>query len=232
MVKGDLILPSGVSSLDRILNGGLSTGHLTHVFGSASAGKTTLALQFVAGACRLGIRVAYINSETTSPLERLSQITEKEFTELEDTVRILSPKTFEEQGAVINDLELYAREETQLIVVDTLTRLYRTVLEDKTANYAAHRELNMQAGILKGLARQKDMAVLVLNQVRGSLEETKGFVPVAHNILDYWADYAIRMTRGTRKGERHLERLLPEDGFSQTVFITERGFSLTEKPQE
>ncbi|MHA1958747.1 MAG: ATPase domain-containing protein [Candidatus Thorarchaeota archaeon] len=227
-----MILPSGVSSLDRLLNGGLSTGRITHVFGIASVGKTTLALQFVAGACRLGVRVAYVNSETTSPLERLAQITGKDFIELEDTIRILSPKTFEEQGAVINDLELYAREETQLVVVDTLTRLYRTVLEDRTANYAAHRELNMQAGILKGLATQKDMAVLVLNQVRGSLQETKGFVPVAQNILDYWADYAIRMTRGTGKGERHLERLLPEDGSSETLYITERGFSIAKEPQE
>jgi hypothetical protein len=90
----------------------------------------------------------------------------------------------------------------------------------------------MQAGILKGLAREKDMAVLILKQVRGSLAETKRYVPVAQNILDYWADYAIRLTRGTRKGERHLERLMPEDGSSETVFITERGFSLTTEPQE
>lgn len=229
MVVHDLILSSGVSLLDRVLDGGLHTGRFTHVYGEAGSGKTTLALQFVNAACGLGVCITFINSEMSSPLERLKQITGKEFVDIEDLVRIISPKSFIEQGAVIDDLEFYAKHNTKLIVIDTLTKLYRAALEDKSVNYAAHRELNTQAGILKGLARHRDIAVLVLNQVRGSMKKGHDFEPVAGNILAYWSDSVIRLRKGKSKGERIVERLMPEESprgetlyLAQTGFVTER----------
>ena len=53
------------------MNGGLNTGILTHVYGEAAAGKTTFGLQFVRAMCRQGIGTIYINSESTTPIERL-----------------------------------------------------------------------------------------------------------------------------------------------------------------
>ncbi|MFX1261968.1 MAG: ATPase domain-containing protein [Promethearchaeota archaeon] len=226
-VKGDLILPSGVSVLDRILNGGLSTGLFIHFYGEAASGKTTVALQFASAADRIGARTIYINSESASPIERLEQISGKEFEHIKDKMMILSPKDFEEQSALIDDIELYAHDETRLVVIDTLTRLYRSVLDDRDTNYLNHRELNRQAGVLKGLARERDVAVLVLNQVRGSMDGTEGFEPVASNILDYWSDYILKMRVGKRTGERILKRLRPESEPSMCrLFLTERGLAL------
>jgi RecA/RadA recombinase len=226
-VKGDLILPSGVSALDRVLNGGLSTGLFIHFYGEAAAGKTTVALQFASAAYRIGARTIYINSESASPIERLEQISGKEFEHIKDKMMILSPKDFEEQSALIDDIELYAHEETRLVVIDTLTRLYRSVLDDRDTNYLNHRELNRQAGVLKGLARERDVAVLVLNQVRGSMDRTEGFEPVASNILDYWSDYVLKMRVGKGTGERILKRLRPESEPSMCrLFLTERGLAL------
>jgi RecA/RadA recombinase len=222
----DLILPSGVNSLDRLLNGGLLTGLITHVYGEAGAGKTTFALQFVRAACRLGVRTTYMNTEGSSPIERLEQISEKDFSEIEDLVRIIMPKSFEEQGAIIDDLELYARENTRLLVIDTLTRLYRVVLEDRKTTYVAHRELNRQAGFLKGLANTKDIAVVVLNQVRGRVNGSTDFEPVAKNIMDYWSDYVVRIRTKRGMGERLIERIRPEIDLSNAVlYLTNNGFS-------
>jgi circadian clock protein KaiC len=109
-VKLNLILPSGVSLLDRILNGGLNTGLFTHVYGDAAAGKTTLALQFVTNAHRLDMGTIYVNSENTSPVRRLEQMVGMPFGEIEDKVKILAPKGFNEQGVLVDDLELYLRE--------------------------------------------------------------------------------------------------------------------------
>ena len=232
-VKGDLILPSGVSALDRILNGGLSTGFFIHFYGEAAAGKTTAALQFVSAACRIDARIIYINSESSSPIERLEQISGKEFSHIKDRLMILSPKDFDEQSALIDDIELYVRDDTKLVVIDTLTRLYRSVLDDRKTNYLNHRELNRQAGVLKGLAREKDLAVLVLNQVRGSMDGTDGFEPVASNILDYWSDYILKMRIGRGTGERVLKRLRPESEPSMTrLFLTERGLALEQDKKE
>ena len=232
-VKGDLILPSGVSALDRVLNGGLSSGLFIHFYGEAAAGKTTAALQFASAACRTGVRTIYVNSESSSPVERLEQISGKDFSQLKDKLMIISPKDFEEQSALIDDLELYAHHDTRLVVIDTLTRLYRSVLDDRKTNYLNHRELNRQAGLLKGLAREKDMAVLVLNQVKGSMDKSEGFEPVAGNILDYWSDYILKMRIGKETGERVLKRLRPENEPSMCrLFLTDRGLALNPDQKE
>ena len=222
-----MILPSGVSLLDRIMNGGLNTGIFTHVYGEAAAGKTTFGLQFVRAMCRQGIGTIYINSEATSPVERLEQMTGKQFNDLETLVKIFLPKGFSEQGVLIDDLELYIRDDMRLIVIDTLTKHYRLALEDKKTNYANHRELNRQAGVLKGLARQRDVAVLVLNQVTSKMKGSNDFEPVAGNILDYWSDYVIKMNVGKSSGERLLRRIVPEGDRSEgRLFLTEEGFSV------
>ena len=227
-----MILPSGISTLDRILNGGLNTGILTHVYGEAAAGKTTFALQFVKAMCRQDIGTVYINSETTSPVARLEQMTGKRFDELDDVIKIFLPNGFSEQGVLIDDLELYMRDDMQLVIIDTLTKHYRLALEDKKTNYANHRELNRQTGMLKGLARQHDVAVLVLNQVTSRINGVDDFEPVARNILDYWSDYTIKMKVGRTAGERLLRRVMPEgDRSDGRLYLTESGFSV-ERPNE
>ncbi len=228
----NLILPSGISLLDRVLNGGLFTGSFTHVYGEAAAGKTTLALQFVNAAFRLDYGTIYINSETSSPVDRLEQITDHSFNDLETKVKILAPRGFNEQGALIDDLDLYIRDDTKLVVVDTLTKYYRLKLEDKITNYSNHRELNRQAGILKGLARKHDIVVLVLNQVRAHLKGTGDFEPVAKNILEYWSDYSVKMRVGKEQGSRIIKRIVPEGEPSDSrLYLTDKGFSI-QKPDE
>lgn len=228
----DLILPSGVSLLDRILNGGLNTGLFTHVYGEAAAGKTTLALQFVSNAYRLEMGTIYVNSENTSPVKRLEQMANQSFGDMESLVKVLAPKGFNEQGALIDDLELYIRENTKLMVIDTLTRFYRLELEDKKTNYVKHRELNRQAGVLKGLARNHDVAILVLNQVRSKLKGVGDIEPVAKNILDYWADFTVKLRVSRGISERKIERMRPEGEYSEgRLYLIERGFT-PERPDE
>lgn len=222
-----MILPSGLSRLDRIMAGGLATGHITHVYGEAAAGKTTFALQFVGALCKQDFGTIYINSENTSPVERLQQITSKLFRELESLVKILAPRGFSEQGVLLEDLELYLRENTKLVVVDTLTKHYRLALEDKKTNYSNHRELNRQAGLLKGLAQTHDISVLVLNQVTARMQGVNEFEPVAGNIMDYWSDYVIKVKIGRSQGERILKRLVPEgQRLDCDLFLSAEGFSL------
>lgn len=221
-----MILPSGLSLLDRILNGGLSTGIITHVYGEAASGKTTLALKFVKELFNQDFGTIYINSENTSPVERLQQITGRKFKDLELLVKILAPNGFIEQGVLLEDLELYIRDNTKMVVVDTLTKHYRLALEDKKTNYSNHRELNRQTGILKGLAQNHDIAVLILNQVKASMQTVNDFEPVAGNIMDYWSDYVIKMRIGKTQGARLLKRLVPEgENVEGEFYLTTEGFS-------
>jgi RecA/RadA recombinase len=222
-----LILPSGLSLLDRILNGGLKTGIVTHIYGEAGAGKSTLALKFVGELFKQEYGTIYVNSENTSPVERIEQITGKAFRELESLVKILAPKGFSEQGVLLEDLELYLRENTKLVVIDTLTKYYRLAVEDKKTNYSNHRELNRQTGLLKGLAQNRDIAVLILNQVTARMQGLNDFEPVAGNILDYWSDYVIKMRIGRIQGSRIFKRLIPEgENAEGELYLTTDGFSM------
>jgi len=231
-VLSNLILPSGILKLDSLLGRGIQTGLTTHVYGEAGVGKTTFALTFVKSALDLGGRVVYINSEGSSPVERLEQIMQKEYKELANKITLLLPKNFDEQNTIIEDLELIIKDDTRLVVIDTLTRLYRTTLDDKRTNYAAHRELNRQMGFLKGLAKHKDVAVIVLNQVRAKMDEPNGIEPVASGIMDYWSNYVICLRAKQEVGARIVNRLSPEgDPSSVIVYITPEGFA-AEKAQE
>lgn len=228
----NLILPSGISKLDRVLGRGITTGLITHIFGRAGVGKTTFALSFVKSVLDLGDRVIYINSETTSPVERLEQIMSRKYEEYANQITLLLPKNFEEQNTIIEDLDLYVKDDTRLVVLDTLTRLYRTMLDDKKTNYVIHRELNRQMGFLKGLAKQKDIGVIVLNQVRAKMDEPEGIEPVASSIMDYWSNYVIRLRAKREVGARLIERLEPEGDPSNVVlYLTSQGFA-AEEPQE
>ena len=226
MVTNNLILPSGVNVIDKILAGGIRGGVFTHVFGEAASGKTTLALQFVRNAMRLDLAVIYVNTESTSPVERLEQVAGKDMESMKSHLQILIPHSFDEQGTIIEDLELYMKSNTKLVVFDTLTRLYRTVLDDKKSNYAAHRELNRHCGFLKGVAKNNGVAVLALNQVTASMNGMNRFEPVASNILDYWSDVVVRIRTRPERGERLLERLVPDGEPSKgLVHITSEGLS-------
>lgn len=213
-------------AIDQLLGGGINTRCFTQVYGKAAAGKTTFALQFVNAAMRLNIHTIYINTESSSPIERLEQISGKKYGEFESSIQILIPKDFTEQGILIEDLELYARSETQLIIIDTLTKLYRTAIGDKKTTYTAHRELNRQSGFLKGLARKRDIAILVLNQVRAAMDGPEEFEPVAENIMDYWSDFILRIDLRMQKGERKIERVYPpSDSPSKVLYLTPKGLS-------
>ena len=204
----------------------METGSFTQVYGEAAAGKTTLGLIAAVATLRKGGSVLFINAEASSPIERLEQIAEAEFSSLSDSIRILMPKSFEEQGVLLEDADLIIQKNTYLVVIDTLTRLYRISLEDKRTNYEAHRELNRQTGMLKGLARNLDVSVLVLNQVRSVMGgEQNEIEPVARNIMDYWADITLRVSLGQKLGERIIERVDDGGHFRPChLFLAARGF--------
>ncbi len=222
-----MILPTGIDCIDAVLGGGLETGRVTHVYGEAASGKTTLALVCIDAVYKMGYGVIMINAEANSPIERLEQITGQPFSKLDGLVKLLIPKNFDEQTGLIEDLDMFVQKNTRLIVVDTLTRLYRVGLESKERNYEAHRELNRQAGLLKGVAKYHDIAVLILNQVRAPIgKDGSDFEPVAGNIMEYWADVTLKMRIEKQRGERVVERigrLSRECG----LVLTNRGFSST-----
>jgi circadian clock protein KaiC len=70
--RGPSRIPTGISGLDDILNGGLPQGHLYLVEGDPGTGKTTLALQFLLAGIKQGESVIYVTlSESKRELEEV-----------------------------------------------------------------------------------------------------------------------------------------------------------------
>ncbi|NVM55084.1 MAG: hypothetical protein HWN66_15370, partial [Candidatus Helarchaeota archaeon] len=105
--------------------------------------------------------------------------------------------SFENQSETIETLEKYITDKTKMIIVDTITTQYRRTLSEKSEkNILLNKDLNRQLAILKDLAIQFNLIVLITNQVRGVMKggnNENSMEPVAAAILNYWSDYEIRL---------------------------------------
>ncbi len=107
---------------------------------------------------------------------------------------IIRPTTFQEQSTAIDQLEKVITNKFGLIVVDTVTSLYRVELDDAEETYAANRELNRQLAVLTQIAKTRGVAALVISQVRSvPFGETVAMKPVATRVLNYWSEVVLDM---------------------------------------
>src|SRR5207302_6172272 len=63
--------PTGISELDRVLDGGLVPGSVTLVGGEPGIGKSTLLLQLLSGVARAGSRCLLVTAEESMHQVRL-----------------------------------------------------------------------------------------------------------------------------------------------------------------
>ena len=186
-------IPTGSRSLDSQLGGGMSTGEVTLVYGEPGSGKTTVALSLVAQLLRLdpAARAVLLDSDAKFSSARLTQMTGSE----ESLRRLLytRPTTFEEQADALDRLpdQLQPRD---LVIIDSVTGLYRVETGDSQKTFAENKELNRQLGLIKEVALTRRVVVMVTGQVRSVLDSPVPVVePVAQRLLRYWSDAVIKL---------------------------------------
>ena len=185
---------TGCISLDKLLGGGFPTGCVSLVYGEAETGKTSLAVQCAVTCARRGFKSLFIDTDGTFSYERLSQIAEYDYEKVSPLMIIMRPTTFQDQSQALDHLEKIITNKFELIVVDTVTSLYRAELDDTKKTYAANRELNRQLAVLKQIAKTKGVAVVAISQVRSvPVGETVKTKPVATRVLNYWSDIVLDM---------------------------------------
>ena len=191
-------IPTGCSSLDRALEGGLPSGQISLLYGEAETGKTTLGMLCAVNSARMGLKTFYIDSDGTFSPERLSQVSSKDFEEVSESVILVEPVTFEEQVKIVDNLEKYVSKRFGLIIFDTVTSLYRSELLDKKKTFNLNRELNRQVATLSQIAKTLDISILLISQVR-SVPNEADFSPVAPRVLKFWSDIVVSLTKVGRK---------------------------------
>jgi len=222
------MVPTGCGSLDKLLGGGLSFGDVSLVYGEAETGKTCLTIQCAVNAAKLGCKTIFVDSDNTFSARRLSQIASHDLDEVSPLITLVTPSSFQEQALAVDRLDEYLTSTVGLVVIDTVTSLYRVEIgEEKETTFALNRELGRQLASLAQIAKTRKVAVLVTSQVRSVFMD--GFVemePVATRVLRFWSDTVLNL-KLTSQGntlkavlEKHSRCKCPVHCF---VFIEETG---------
>jgi DNA repair protein RadB len=203
-------IPTGSKTIDEYLGGGLPAESISLIYGEAETGKTTLAMQCAVSCAKQGNKTLFIDCDDTFSVQRLSQVTAKQFTEMAELIFLTKPHDFREQAAIIDQLARYVANNFGLTVIDTLTSLYRLrVSESPSKTFELNRELNRQLAVLAQTAKIKKIAVLIISQVHSVLDEVSASVePVATRVLKFWAStiIALKPTENPQIVEMTLEK--------------------------
>jgi len=193
-------IPTGCESIDRTLVGGFSIGNVSLIYGEPETGKTTITLQCAVNCAKQGYKTLFIDCDASFSTKRLFQIAHGKFDEIAESIFLMRPKDFREQALVIDQLTKYLTRKFGLIVVDTITSLYRAKIAERPGkSFELNRELNRQLALLAQIAKTNKIAVLITSQVRSVFNETHVSIePVATRVLKFWAEVILVM-RPTEK---------------------------------
>lgn len=187
-------VPTGCMFLDRLLGGGLPVNDITLIYGEAETGKSTLAMQCAVGSARMGYKTLLVDSDGTFSPKRLSQMADYDFGEVSPLIVLVRPANFQEQAFTLDHLEEYVTSRVGLVVVDTITSLYRAEFGTRKETFALNRELNRQMASLTQITKTHGVATLITSQVRSILDEGQmGVEPVATRVLTHWSDIVIHL---------------------------------------
>jgi RecA/RadA recombinase len=229
------MIPSGCVSLDKLLGAGFPIGGTSLIYGEAETGKSVLAMQAAVNAGRRGCKTIFVDTDCAFSPIRLSQIAYNDFDEIAPRIILVRPTSFQEQSAVIDSLDEYLTKKIQLVVIDTITSLYRVEFGTAKETFALNRELNRQVAGLTQISKTYDIAVLMISQVRNVLTEEREnatIEPVGTRVLTFWSDVVINLkkTPQTRVIKAVLEKS-PKHRHPVSCYFTIAGTGVRDQDQ-
>lgn len=226
-------LPFACPPLDELLHGGVESGAMTEFFGEAGAGKTNLCLQLARNMALAGKKTVYIDTEGVS-LERLEQISGESYRKVRESVLFFEPYSLPEQQAVIEKVVrlVSGAQEVGLVVMDSATLHYRIALGTGD-DVGGRRALAAQLHQLTGLARKRDIPVVITNQVTTNIE-TEELEPLGGQIVRHMSKCVVRLDKlapGRRRATVLKHRSVHE-GATCEFRLTSRGVAGDEEATE
>jgi circadian clock protein KaiC len=170
-------LSSGLSELDTLLAGGPLRGTCTLITGPAGAGKSTLALQYVAAACARGERTAVYEFD-----ERIGTLLARAAKQGFGLQACIDHGTLLLQQ--VDPAEISPGEFTAMIRDEVERRNVRLVVIDSLNGYQAampqENQLVLQLHELLSYLNQQGVATLLLNVQQGLIGSVETSLPVSY----------------------------------------------------
>ncbi len=166
-------ISTGAKSLDEILGGGIEPSAITEFYGEFRTGKTQICLQLAVHTVMskelggLDGKVIYIDTEATFRPERLLQMAKRyTLTDVLENIYVGRPQSVKEQMQLVQELnDIKPDENVKLLVLDSLTSHFRAEYIGTPQLLERQQLLNKHMSDLLKLALNKNIAVVVTNQV-------------------------------------------------------------------
>jgi len=218
---------TGSYDLNKWLNGGYEKEIITLFYGPSASGKSNFVMLAACHQAKKDKKVIFIDTEGSFSLDRIKQITLNLPEIALKNIVILKPTNFQEQKQAFFTMlkELKKSENVGLIIVDSMTMLYRLELaEARKKNLESVREVNSdlvkQVKALYEIARKREIPVLITGQVYSEFMSEEDWLSgkeaevgvVGGDILKYWSKCIIELknSSGKKKAIIRKHRSLPE----------------------
>jgi RecA/RadA recombinase len=223
-------IPTGCGSFDKLLHGGYARGEVTLVYGEAATGKTTTVIQTAVSAAKMGFKTLYIDSDQSFTQQRFQQISGAKSQDISQLIMVFLPETFSEQRRVVESLESYVTPSLGLVVVDSMSTLYRAAFSTSESIFSLNRDLGRQIAYLDGLSSSHGLACILTSQVHARLKPPAGDIePVARRALFHFPRTILRLRNTPRSSVKEcvLERFAGSEASRARCLVAlgEKGFS-------
>lgn len=216
-------ISTGADFLDLFLQGGYEAGIVTTLFGPSGAGKTNLCLLAAVGVAQSAKKVLFIDTEGGIAVERINQINASQ-REILDKILFFNPVTFPEQKEIFESLRTAVSDNVGLIVVDSISMLYRLELGKNEEIYETNAALGRQIAYLVEIARRKKIPILITTQVYSDFDNRDQVKMVGGDLLKYGSKCLLELVK-LRQGRGLVlrkHRSMPE-GMELKFKIVQKG---------
>ncbi len=200
---------SGIVGLDDILGGGYGQGRIVEIYGPESSGKTTIALEAIAEAQRLGGLAAFIDTEhALDPVYAASLGVDM------SALWLSQPDGAEQALELIR--KLIGSGSLDIIVLDSVAALTPTQEQDKEMGESTMavvaRLMSTFCRIVVGPLNKTKTRLIMLNQTRDKIGGYGGKGTTGGNALKFYASQRLEI----RKTETNT---VSDEAVSNTVLV-------------
>lgn len=219
--------PTGIASLDNLLGGGFHSHSINLVYGEATTGKTTLCLTTVFHHLSKNrtFKAVYLDIDNKLNVARFEQIADSQGKNLLPRIQLFTPESYTMQGDALE--ELPELRQGDLLIIDSITGLYRGETEDDEKTFKVNKELNRQLGYLSEISKITGSTLLLTGQVR-SILDAQQVEPVAQRLLRYWSETILKLEKAPQPGNRQATLEKPNQS-SGPIILTINESGITEE---
>ena len=211
-------ISTGSKDLDSLIGGGIETNGITESYGRFASGKTQLGFQIAVNAQLpkgnggLGGAVLFVDTEGTFRPERIVSIAKAGGLEVKtilENIIMVRATTTEQQILTIERADKIIQEKgIKLIIVDSLTSLFRSEFLGRGALGERQQKLNAHIHRLQVLADKYGIAVYITNQVMDNPGILFGdpTTPIGGNVLAHAATTRLYLRKS--KEDKRIVRLV------------------------